>query len=132
MVGDQLVWDVVRGLSFRVWTEGRCLRFGPVDQHVSILNARMELEAPAADGAAQLFVDGGHESGAIRIMDVTRGEVVHSAFADRDQIAADRPVGRTELEAHRHRLEWGPAGVDGERIVAKQTEGGDVARRGQR
>src|SRR5262249_11310635 len=104
MVGDQLVWDVVRGLSFRVRTEGRWLRFGRVDQQIAVLTARMELKAPAGNGPAQLFVDGGHESGAIRIMDVTRGEVVHSAFADRDQVAADRPVGRAKLEAHCNRF----------------------------
>jgi hypothetical protein len=92
----------------------------------------MKFEPPAWDGAAERGADGFDERSAFLAGDMASREVAHLAVFDVHQIAADRPVIRPQGNAHRGRFERRAAGVDHERVVAKETERGHIAGRSER
>ncbi len=93
---------------------------------------RARLERIVPDRSAQGLLEAIDQRPAVGMVDVARGEVAHLLVFDRDQVAADGPVVGTQADAQGRGLQWGPAGVNDERVVAEQAQGGHVTGRRQR
>ena len=79
--------------------------------------------------AAQLGLNRFHQRPALGAGDVAGREVGEPSVADRHQVAADRPVVGTELDAHGRGLQRSPARVIPLGVVAEQAERRHVAGR---
>ena len=94
-----------------------------IDQQVPIADARMELKSLAA----QFLLGGLRCSSAASAEEMWPGrEALHHLVFDGDQIAADGPIVRAQLDSLGGGLQGGPAGEMLDRVVAQQAQIGRV------
>ena len=129
MIGNRLIGNVVRRSGRGLAAERGRLTSRAVQQQVAVTDPRMKFPGRAA---ALIFLQPLNQLASQVAGNLCGREAPHSPVGDVDQVAADGPVERTQLDSLGGRLDRRTARVEALRVVAEEAHRPHIAARRHR